>query len=130
MEESKTMTVNELRAMRAKAWESAKDFLDSHRGETGILSEEDTRTYEEMEAKIVNLGREIERQEKMDAMEREMAISRPPRAHTRQQHLREIRKVFCGWTQELAVLQVRRLSRRLLLLLFFGGDCKGLRHKP
>ena len=38
------MTVNELRAMRAKAWESAKNFLDSHRGETGILSEEDTRT--------------------------------------------------------------------------------------
>ena len=68
------MNVNELRAMRAKAWETAKNFLDSHRGETGILSDEDTRTYEEMEAKIVNLGKEIERQEKMDAMEREMAM--------------------------------------------------------
>src|SRR5574344_98287 len=74
MEELKTMTVNELRTMRAKAWESAKNFLDSHRGEAGILSEEDTRTYEEMEARIVNLGKEIERQEKMDAMEREMAM--------------------------------------------------------
>ena len=60
--------------MRAKAWEAAKNFLDSHRGETGILSDEDTKTYEEMEAKIVNLGKEIERQEKMDAMEREMAM--------------------------------------------------------
>ena len=68
------MNVNELRAMRAKAWETAKNFLDSHRGETGILSDEDTRAYEEMEAKIVNLGKEIERQEKMDAMEREMAM--------------------------------------------------------
>ena len=68
------MNVNELRAMRAKAWETAKNFLDSHRGETGILSDEDTKTYEEMEAKIVNLGKEIERQEKMDAMEREMAM--------------------------------------------------------
>ena len=68
------MNVNELRAMRAKAWEAAKNFLDSHRGETGILSDEDTKTYEEMEAKIVNLGKEIERQEKMDAMEREMAM--------------------------------------------------------
>ena len=68
------MNVNELRAMRAKAWETAKNFLDSHRDETGILSDEDTRTYEEMEAKIVNLGKEIERQEKMDAMEREMAM--------------------------------------------------------
>ena len=68
------MNVNELRTMRAKAWETAKNFLDSHRDETGILSDEDTRTYEEMEAKIVNLGKEIERQEKMDAMEREMAM--------------------------------------------------------
>ena len=66
------MTVNELRAMRAKAWESAKNFLDSHRNENGMLSLEDTKTYEEMEAKIVNLGKEIERQEKMDAMEREI----------------------------------------------------------
>lgn len=68
------MTVNELRAMRAKAWESAKNFLDSHRNENGMLSLEDTKTYEEMEARIVNLGKEIERQEKMDAMEREMAM--------------------------------------------------------
>ena len=68
------MTVNELRTMRAKAWEAAKSFLDSHRGETGILSDEDTKTYEEMETKIVNLGKEIERQEKMDAIEREMAM--------------------------------------------------------
>ena len=68
------MTVNELRAMRAKAWESARNFLDSHRNENGMLSLEDTKTYEEMEAKIVNLGKEIERQEKMDAMEREMAM--------------------------------------------------------
>ena len=59
------MNVNELRAMRAKAWEAAKNFLDSHRGETGILSDEDTKTYEEMEAKIVNLGKEIERQERI-----------------------------------------------------------------
>lgn len=68
------MNVNELRTKRAKAWEDAKNFLDSHRNENGILSEEDTKSYEEMEAKIVNLGKEIERQEKMDAMEREMAM--------------------------------------------------------
>ena len=68
------MTVNEIRAMRAKAWESAKNFLDSHRNENGMLSLEDTKTYEEMETKIVNLGKEIERQKKMDAMEREMAM--------------------------------------------------------
>ena len=64
--------VNELRTKRAKAWEQAKAFLDSHRSEKGILSAEDTEVYERMEQEIVDLGREIERQEKLDAMAREM----------------------------------------------------------
>ena len=53
------MNVNELRTNRAKAWEAAKNVLDSHRNENGMLSVEETKTYEEMEAKIVNLGKEI-----------------------------------------------------------------------
>lgn len=65
--------INELRAERAKTWETAKAFLDSHRNEKGILSAEDTATYEKMEAEIVDLGHEIERQERVDAMERELA---------------------------------------------------------
>ena len=65
--------INELRAQRAKTWEQTKAFLDSHRNEKGILSAEDTQTYERMEQEIVDLGHEIERQERMDAMEREMA---------------------------------------------------------
>ena len=64
--------VNELRTKRAKAWEQAKAFLDSHRSEKGILSADDTEVYERMEQEIVDLGREIERQEKLDAMGREM----------------------------------------------------------
>ena len=66
--------INELRAQRAKTWESAKAFLDSHRNDKGILSAEDTHTYEQMEQEIVDLGHEIERQERLDAMEREMAL--------------------------------------------------------
>lgn len=65
--------INDLRNQRAKTWEQAKTFLDSHRNEKGILSAEDTQTYENMEQEIVNLGHEIERQERMDAMERELA---------------------------------------------------------
>ena len=65
--------INELRMQRAKTWEQAKNFLDSHRNEKGILSADDTQTYENMEQEIVNLGHEIERQERMDAMERELA---------------------------------------------------------
>ena len=63
---------NELRTKRAKIWEQAKAFLDSHRGENGILSAEDTGVYEKMEQEIVDLGHEIERQERLDAMGREM----------------------------------------------------------
>ena len=35
------MTILELREKRAKAWEAAKAFLDSHRNEKGVLSAED-----------------------------------------------------------------------------------------
>jgi len=71
--------INELRSQRAMAWEKARDFLDSHRSEKGILSAEDTQAYERMEKEIVDLGHEIERQERLDAMEREMAepVARP-----------------------------------------------------
>ena len=67
--------INELRTNRAKTWEQAKAFLDSHRNEKGLLSAEDTQTYERMEQEIVDLGHEIERQERLDAMEREMQVA-------------------------------------------------------
>ena len=40
--------INELRNKKEKTWEQAKAFLDSHRNEKGILSAEDTTTYERM----------------------------------------------------------------------------------
>ena len=66
--------INELREKRAKIWEQAKAFLDSHRNETGILSAEDTVAYEKMEKDIVDLGHEIERQQKADDLERELNL--------------------------------------------------------
>lgn len=66
--------INELRAMRAKSWEEAKAFLDSKRNEKGMLNAEDTAIYEKMESDIVNLGKEIEREERLNALEREMAL--------------------------------------------------------
>ncbi len=64
--------INDMRAQRAKAWEQAKAFLDAKRNDKGILSAEDTTTYERMEAEIVDLGHEIERQERIEAFEREL----------------------------------------------------------
>ena len=65
--------INELRTQRAKAWDKAQAFLTANRDEKGILSPENVKIYEGLEQDIVNLGKEIERQERLDAMEREMA---------------------------------------------------------
>ena len=62
-----------LREKRAKLWDSTKAFLDSRRSETGLLSAEDTTTYEKMEADVVNLGKEIERLERQAVMDLELA---------------------------------------------------------
>lgn len=63
----------ELREKRAKAWDAAKAFLDSKRGNDGMLSAEDAATYDRMEADVVNLGREIERLERQSAIDRELS---------------------------------------------------------
>ena len=61
-----------LREKRAKLWNDTKAFLDSHRGEDGMVSAEDNATYEKMEADVVALGKEIERLERQKAMDREL----------------------------------------------------------
>ncbi|MEL7608851.1 MAG: phage major capsid protein [Bacillota bacterium] len=63
----------ELREKRAKAWEAAKAFLDSKRGNDGLLSAEDTATYEKMETDVVALGKEIDRLERQAALDLEMS---------------------------------------------------------
>jgi HK97 family phage major capsid protein len=63
----------ELREKRAKAWEAAKAFLDTKRGNDGLVSTEDTATYDKMEADVVALGKEIDRLEKQEALDREFS---------------------------------------------------------
>lgn len=69
----------ELREKRAKAWDAAKAFLDSKRGNDGMMSAEDAATYDRMEADVINLGKEIERLERQAAIDNEMgkATSKP-----------------------------------------------------
>ena len=63
------MTIHELRTKRAKAWEAAKAFLDSRRNENGVLSAEDDATYTRMEQDIADLGKEIARLERQEALD-------------------------------------------------------------
>lgn len=62
----------EMRENRKKAWEAAKVFVETKRDKDGLLSEEDAKTYAEMEKKVQAYAAEIERMEQMEAMEAEM----------------------------------------------------------
>lgn len=62
----------EMRENRKKAWEAAKAFVETKRDKDGLLSEEDAKTYAEMEKKVQAYAAEIERMEQMEAMEAEM----------------------------------------------------------
>jgi HK97 family phage major capsid protein len=63
----------ELREKRAKDWDAAKAFLDSRRGNDGLISPEDTVTYDKMEEEVINLGKEIDRLERQAALDLELS---------------------------------------------------------
>lgn len=55
------MNLKDLITKRATAWEAAKTFLDAHQGENGLMSREDSETYDRMEKEVTDYTREIER---------------------------------------------------------------------
>ena len=67
--------IQELREKRAKVWEQTKLFLDEHRQENGLIKPEDNAVYEKMEDEVVSLGKEIERLERQEAMDRELSAA-------------------------------------------------------
>jgi HK97 family phage major capsid protein len=67
------MMIQDLITKRAKAWEAAKDFLDSHRNDKGVLTDEDGETYDRMEKDVTDLTKEIERMNRQRAIEDELA---------------------------------------------------------
>lgn len=66
------MTTQDLMNKRARAWEAAKAFLDSHRNENGLLSAEDGETYDRMEKEITDYTKEIDRLSRQAAIEEQM----------------------------------------------------------
>ena len=67
------MTVKELIEKRAKVWETAKNFVDTHEDKNGNLSAEDKETYSRMEAEIEELTNSIERQQRAERREQELS---------------------------------------------------------
>ena len=65
------MTVKDLIEKRAKVWDAAKSFVDTHEKENGVLSAEDAATYDRMEKEIEDLTAAIDRQQRAEAREAE-----------------------------------------------------------
>lgn len=117
-----------LREKRANLWNETKVFLDSHRGEDGMVSAEDNATYEKMEADVVALGKEIDRLERQAAIDREMdqptaspLVSRPvaPSAKKQGRASDEYRNAFWG------MIRNRNLTPGVMNDLQIGTDTEG-----
>lgn len=67
------MRVQELIEKRAKVWETAKNFVDTHEDKNGNLSAEDKETYSRMESEIEELTNSIERQQRAERREQELS---------------------------------------------------------
>ncbi len=66
------MTILELYEKRAKAWEAAKAFLDSHTDKDGKLSEEDAAAYDKMEKEVMDYTKSIERLQRQEALDNKL----------------------------------------------------------
>lgn len=66
------MTVQELIEKRAKAWEMAKEFVNTHEDKNGNLSAEDAAVYGKMEDDIEELTNSINRQQRAERREHEL----------------------------------------------------------
>lgn len=63
----------DLMEKRKEAWEGAKAFVESKKDKDGILSAEDAKTYDEMEAKVKAYSAEIGRLQEMEEMDKELS---------------------------------------------------------
>lgn len=66
------MTIAELMQKRAKVWEGAKAFVESHTSENGTLSAEDNAAYMRMEQEIEDLTTAIDRQQRAEQLEQRL----------------------------------------------------------
>lgn len=63
----------DLMEKRKEAWEGAKAFVESKKDKDGILSAEDAKTYDDMEAKVKAYSAEIGRLQEMEEMDKELS---------------------------------------------------------
>lgn len=123
------MNINELREKRAKAWETTKSFLESHRTDKGTITAEDENTYNNMMADIDGLGKEIKRLEKQELLDKELAkavnvpITGKPGFGGQEEKLRPVR-ARNGYAKDL-IKAMRSNFKQVTNLLQEGVDADG-----
>ena len=70
--------IMDLMEKRAKAWDAAKNFLDTHSTGGGNVSAEDAVTYDRMEKEVTDLTHDIERLQRQEQIDR--MLSQPTSA--------------------------------------------------
>ena len=123
------MNINELREKRAKAWETTKSFLESHRTDKGTITAEDENTYNNMMADIDDLGKEIKRLEKQELLDKELAkavnvpITGKPGFGGEEEKLKPVR-ARNGYAKDL-IKAMRSNFKQVTNLLQEGVDADG-----
>ena len=92
------MTIKDMIEKRAKVWETAKNFVDTHENENGVLSAEDNATYSRMEQEIEDLTAAIDRQQRAEAREAEFnkPVNMPLTGRPARQEVEEKTGRGCG----------------------------------
>lgn len=122
------MTIKDLIEKRAKVWETAKNFVETHEDKNGVLSEEDTATYNKMEKEIEDLTVAIDRQQRAERREAELAkpVNSPITGKPFMGDAKEVKKGRASDAYKDAMLSAMRSNfRNVSNVLQEGVDADG-----
>ncbi|NEW66044.1 phage major capsid protein [Carnobacteriaceae bacterium zg-84] len=73
------------------AWEGAKAFVEANKDKDGLLTEEQTKQYQEMEQRVMNFSKEIDRLQREEQLDKlmEKPINTPIKEKPRQEAIEE-----------------------------------------
>ena len=122
------MTIKDLIEKRAKVWETAKNFVETHEDKNGVLSDEDTATYNKMEKEIEDLTAAIDRQQRAERREAELAkpVNSPITGKPFMGDAKEVKKGRASDAYKDAMLSAMRSNfRNVSNVLQDGVDADG-----
>lgn len=122
------MTIKDLIEKRAKVWETAKNFVETHEDKNGVLSDKDTATYNKMEKEIEDLTVAIDRQQRAERREAELAkpVNSPITGKPFMGDAKEVKKGRASDAYKDAMLSAMRSNfRNVSNVLQEGVDADG-----